>query len=74
MTESTGLKTTAILCRLTPAERDNLRRKAAAYTAATGKPLSVSEAFREGAKLYLDDLLSNVDQASERVQGGPVRA
>lgn len=56
-----SLRSAAILCRLTPQEHENIRRKAAAYTARTGKPLTLSEVLRIGAAEYLDELLRDTD-------------
>lgn len=68
MTQSSGLKTAAYMLRFTPAEKEALETKAAAYTARTGVPLTLATALRQGAARYLDELLSEVEEeAQERV-------
>jgi hypothetical protein len=61
MTISTPLKSTTAMIRLTPAEKANIERKAALYTARTGRRLTLSEVLRQGAASYVDDLLRDTD-------------
>lgn len=61
MTTSAPLKTTTAMIRLSPAEKANIERKAALYTARTGRKLTLSEVLRQGAASYLDDLLRDTD-------------
>jgi hypothetical protein len=53
---SRSLRSTSYLLRLTPEEKTNLEAKAAAIAAETGRPCTLANALREGARLYLDDL------------------
>jgi hypothetical protein len=61
MSQSQTLTKTAYLLRFEPQDHKALVRKAALYTARTGEPMTLAAALREGARLYLDELLAATD-------------
>lgn len=59
------MRTASYLVRLTPEEKANFEQKARIAAARSGKPMTLAHALREGARLYLDDLLEKLPQLDE---------
>lgn len=60
---TTPMKTATFLVRLTPEERERLHAMAA------DRRISLAEAMREGAKLYLQDVRAKRDQLRDSSEG-----
>jgi hypothetical protein len=66
---SKPMRTATYLVRLTPEEKANFEQKARVAAARSGKPMTLAHALREGARLYLDDLLEKLPAGRDEGQG-----
>jgi hypothetical protein len=62
---SKPMRTASYLVRLTPEEKANFEQKARVVAARSGEPVTLAHVLREGARLYLDDLLEKLPQLDD---------
>jgi hypothetical protein len=59
---SKPLRTATYLVRLTPEEKARFEQSTRVLAARSGKPITLADALREGARMYLDDLLEKLPE------------